>query len=134
MYLKEVFKMARGNTYKCLCCEKEYVYCPKCDVKKPTYDVENFCSRTHEDIFKILSKHGCGLATAEETLDALKLYDLSNISESVRTHINTLREQTTPVKVKPFIKVEPINTVEPVIKVEPVAKEEKKWEHVSTQE
>lgn len=120
--------MAQGNTYKCSCCDKEFAYCPKCAVTKPAYDAERFCSRSHAEIFSILSKHGCGIATAKETLDALRSYDLGNMSESVRAHINTLREQTAPAKVEPIIKVEPI------VKAEPVAKEEKKWEYVSTQE
>lgn len=83
--------MARGNTYKCLCCGKEYEYCPKCAVVKPTYDIENFCCKAHEQIFKILSKHGCGNATAEETLDALKPYDTANLKESVQAHIESLQ-------------------------------------------
>lgn len=82
--------MAKGNTYKCLCCAQEFVYCPKCDITKPTFDKTNFCSQSHAQIFAILSKHGCNLATAEETLEALKDYDTTNLTESIQAHINSL--------------------------------------------
>ena len=82
--------MARGNTYTCLSCGKEYNYCPKCAVIKPAYDAETFCSKAHADIFTILSKHGCNLATAEETLEALKDYDTTNLNENIRAHIDSL--------------------------------------------
>ena len=86
--------MAKGNTYHCLCCGKEYTYCPKCAIIKPAYDAENFCSKAHSEIFSILSKHGCGLATAEDTLTALSNYDLNGLSESIENHIKSLK----PVK------------------------------------
>lgn len=83
--------MAKGNTYKCLCCEKTYNYCPKCSIRKPAYDAENFCSAAHSEIFAILSKHGCGLATAEETLKALADYDVTGLSKSIEQHMNSLK-------------------------------------------
>ena len=82
--------MARGNTYKCMCCGKEYNFCPKCVITKPSYDAENFCSKAHSEIFAILSKHGCGLANAKDTLKALEKYDLTNLSESIEKHIEQL--------------------------------------------
>lgn len=85
--------MAKGNTYRCLCCGTKYVYCPKCSLTKPTYDIENFCSKKHAKIFEILSKHGCGLATAEDTLDALAPYNLSGLSESIQAHMNLLYKE-----------------------------------------
>ena len=92
--------MAKGNTYRCLCCGEEYQFCPKCAITKPTYDAENFCSKAHSEIFAILSKHGCGLATAEDTLKALSNYDLSDLSESIQKHIKSLK----PVKTVKAIK------------------------------
>lgn len=85
--------MAKGNTYRCLCCGIEYIYCPKCSLTRPTYDAENFCSRKHSEIFDILSKHGCGLATAEDTLIALADYDTTGLSESIQAHMNSLKPE-----------------------------------------
>ena len=83
--------MARGNTYKCLCCGKTYQFCPKCVITKPTYDAENFCSSAHANIFAILSKHGCGLATTEETLAEISHYDTTGLTESIQAHIKSLQ-------------------------------------------
>ena len=85
--------MAKGNTYRCLACNTEYTYCPKCSLTKPPYDAEVFCSKKHAQIFAILSKHGCGLATAEDTLEALLPYDLTGLSESIQAHMNSLQEE-----------------------------------------
>ena len=85
--------MARGNTYTCVVCGKEHQFCPKCRIAPPNYDYERYCSKTHANIFAILSKHGCGLATAEDTLNALDDYDLINLSESIEKHIDQLFEE-----------------------------------------
>ena len=82
--------MARGYRYTCKSCGVEYEYCPKCAIRKPNYEAELYCSKAHADIFAILSKNGCHLATAEETLEALKDYDTSNLNESIQAHINSL--------------------------------------------
>ena len=82
--------MARGNTYTCATCGKIYDYCPKCAITKPSFDPERYCSSEHSDIFEILSKHGCGLATAEETLTALANYDTTGLAENIQTHIDSL--------------------------------------------
>ena len=94
--------MARGNTYRCVVCGKEHQFCPKCQVTQPGYDYERYCGKNHAEIFAILSKHGCGLATAEETLGALQKYDLTGLSESINEHIKSLR----PNKVKALKEVE----------------------------
>lgn len=83
--------MAKGNTYTCLTCGEEFTYCPKCAISKPTYDAESFCSKRHAKIFAILSKHGCGHATATETLDALNPYDITDLTEGIQAHIDSLR-------------------------------------------
>lgn len=82
--------MARGNIYRCVVCGKEHQFCPKCQITRPNYDYERYCGKAHADIFTILSKHGCGLATAEETLEALTNYDTTGLTESVQEHINSL--------------------------------------------
>lgn len=90
--------MARGNKYTCATCGRTFEYCPSCAVTKPTYDAERFCSRSHADIFSILSKHGCHLATAEETLAALKDYDTTGVTEDIQAHIDSLQPKKAEVK------------------------------------
>ena len=84
--------MARGNIYTCVVCGKEHNFCPKCVIVKPDYDYERYCSKAHANIFNILSKHGCGLATAEETLEALLPYDTTDLAEGITKHIESLSE------------------------------------------
>lgn len=82
--------MARGNTYKCVVCGKEHQFCPKCQIVLPNYEYERYCGKAHDDIFNILSKHGCGIATAEETLEALKSYDTTGLTAEIQAHIDSL--------------------------------------------
>lgn len=92
--------MARGNKYTCATCGKTYEFCSKCQITKPTYDAERYCTAAHADIFTILSKHGCHLATDEETLEALKGYDTTNVTESIKAHINSLQPKKVEVEDK----------------------------------
>ena len=63
--------MARTNTYTCKTCGTKYEFCLKCQVARPSYDAENFCSKEHDAIYGILSKHGCNLISADEALKEL---------------------------------------------------------------
>lgn len=101
--------MARTNTYTCKTCAKIYEFCLKCQVAKPDFDAENFCCKEHADIYAILSKNGCHLATAEETLKELSAYNLDEITltEGVAAHIAKLKaevvvtpEETKSVEIK----------------------------------
>ena len=89
--------MARGNKYICATCGVEYEYCHKCEFTKRSYDAEHFCSKQHADIFNILSKHGCHLATNMETLEALEGYDLSNLSDNILAHVDSLYDETSEI-------------------------------------
>lgn len=85
--------MARGNKYTCVVCGTEHTFCPKCQIIQPNYDYERYCCKSHAEIFYILSKHGCRLVSAEETLEALKPYDLTGLNENIQTHINSLKPE-----------------------------------------
>ena len=102
--------MARGNTYKCATCGKEYVYCPKCAITEPSYDAERYCCHEHADIFTILSKHGCHLATGEETLEALKSYDTTSVTESIQAHIDSLKAEVKLTEEKSQVKSDEVKT------------------------
>ena len=92
--------MAHGNKKTCYVCGTEYEYCEHCSLVKPTYNANRFCSQAHQDIFGILSKHGCHLATDEETLEALKGYDTTNVTESIKAHIDSLQPKKVEVEDK----------------------------------
>lgn len=106
--------MARTNTYTCKTCAKIYEFCLRCQVARPNYDAEHFCCKDHADIYAILSKNGCNLITAEETLKELSAYNLDEITltEGVLAHIERLKAEI-PVKVE-----EPVETESVVIKAE----------------
>ena len=86
--------MAHRYIYKCTTCGTSYDFCSKCELVKHNFDKTMFCSKEHSDIFAILSKHGCGLATAEETLEVLESYDTTNVTEGIAKHIESLKEET----------------------------------------
>ena len=94
------FTMSRSYIYHCLTCGKSYEYCPSCAVVKPKFSIESFCCKKHQEIYEILSKHGCHLATAEETLESLKSYDLTGLTESIQAHIDSLQPKKAEVEVK----------------------------------
>lgn len=98
--------MAKGNTYTCTTCGDTYTYCPTCAVTIPQYDKERFCCQRHADIFEILSKHGCGLASAEETYRNLKSYDLTNLKANIMSHINSVKPKKIEKRVQSY-KAEP---------------------------
>lgn len=98
--------MARGNTYVCATCGKTYEFCPKCQITDLSYDAERYCTAAHADIFAILSKHGCNRATAEETLVALKDYNLTGLTESIQAHIDSLQPKKAEAENKAEAKAE----------------------------
>lgn len=94
----------RYNEHTCIVCGKTFEYCRKCVIEPIKHFAEGFCSEAHSDIFNILSKHGCNIATAEETLDALASYDTTGVNESMQAHIDSLQpkkvEEKTETKAK----------------------------------
>ena len=90
--------MSRSYIYHCLTCGKSYEYCPSCAVVKPKFSIESFCCKKHQEIYNILSKHGCHNATAEETLAALKDYDTTGVTEDIQAHIDSLQPKKVEVK------------------------------------
>ena len=90
----------RYNEHKCLVCGKDFYYCRSCRIEPIKHLAEGFCSETCADIFNTLSKHGCKLATAEETLEALKGYDTTNVTESIKAHIDSLQPKKVEVEDK----------------------------------
>ena len=126
--------MARTNTYKCAVCGTKYEFCLKCQVSRPDYDAEKFCSKNHAEIYGILSKHGCNLITAEEALKALSAYNLDEITlaEDLLAHIARIKSEA-GVKTENGTKTEtiviPTEVVEEVVQEvseQPTVKQNKK--------
>lgn len=92
--------MGKRNEHTCLVCGKSFYYCRSCTVNPIKHLAEGFCSETCAEIFDILSKHGCHLATAEETLAALKNYDTTGVTEDIQAHIDSLQPKKAEVEVK----------------------------------
>lgn len=120
--------MARTSVYTCKTCGKTFEFCLRCQVARPDYDAENFCNKEHSNIYKILSKHGCNLITADEALKELSAYNLDEITltEGILAHIEKIKSEAT-VKVEsetitPVIEEAPT----PIVEEKPIVKSNKK--------
>ena len=85
--------MANYHEHRCFTCGETFEYCRRCVIMPVIYHEEGFCSERCSDIFNILSKHGCGLATVEETINSLSVYDLEGLTEGINKHIESLKEE-----------------------------------------
>jgi hypothetical protein len=112
--------MARGDKYICRTCGKIYDYCEKCSVTPIPYKNNGFCSKEHSDIFAILSKHGCNLATAEETLAELGNIENEVFTPSIQAHIDAINAEVATTTV---IDTEEVQTTV----FEQYDKKKKKW-------
>ena len=126
----------------CKTCGTSYNFCSHCQVSKPNYDAETFCSKEHGEIFAILSKHGCKLSSADETLKELSAYnfDETTFTESIQAHIDTIKAEAIAKTEEPTVTVEPeivaevIEEVAPIVEEKPIVKQynnknnkKKKW-------
>lgn len=87
--------MANYHEYKCFTCGKVFEYCRRCAITPVTYKEEGFCSKECSHIFNTLSKHGCKLITAEETLAELAIHNLDEIklTDEILEHIECLKSE-----------------------------------------
>jgi hypothetical protein len=87
--------MARGHKCTCYVCGARYEYCESCAIVKPNYNANRFCSHEHQDIFAILSKHGCNLITADEALAELAAFNIDEIklAEDIAAHIEDIKSE-----------------------------------------
>ena len=117
--------MANYNEHKCLTCGQIFDYCRRCAITPIVYKAEGFCSEKCSDIFNILSKHGCNLITADETLKELSAYNIDNIklTEDILTHIERIKSEATPVKST----TKTVEVKEEVVEQQTNKKTKKKW-------
>ncbi len=83
--------MANYNEHNCLTCGQIYEYCRRCAVTPVVYKAEGFCSEECAHIFNTLSKHGCNLATAEETIAELGNIEGKTLVPSIQAHIDAIK-------------------------------------------
>ena len=118
--------MANYNEHKCLACGQIFDYCRRCAITPVIYKAEGFCSEKCSHIFNILSKHGCNLATADETLAELAVYNLDKITltEDILAHIENIKSETS-VQTTPIIEEEVV--VEDIVVKTTNKNNKKKW-------
>lgn len=118
--------MAKVNK-SCRVCSSEYSYCPSCDYKAPGYK-QIVCSENCYNIWNTLCRNGVGLATTQETLEALENIPMpSTLQPKIRAHIDRLWAEM-EVATEPVVEeVIPVVTIEdePVV-IEPIVAPRKK--------
>lgn len=70
---------------KCICCSKQYSYCPNCggtDRLKP-YWYSEFCSEECKGVWDIATRYNMQLISKQEAKTVLSKYDLVDISKYV---------------------------------------------------
>lgn len=120
--------MARGDAYTCRTCGKVYDYCEKCAIRPIPYLGNGFCSESCSDIFSTLSKHGCHLATAKETLDTLDAIEGKIFTPAIQAHIDAIKAEIQGVSVMKEESVVKDDAVdENNIKENAIFSQKKKW-------
>ena len=116
--------MANYNEHVCFTCGQIQDYCRHCAVTPVVYKAEGFCSEDCSHVFNTLSKHGCNLATAEETLAALGNIEGKTFTPSIKAHIDSIKAETKKASTK--VEVESVKD-EAVTEESLSDKKKKKW-------
>lgn len=96
----------------CIICGKKHEYCPHCG-KYNSYETWRmvYCSENCMEIYNIFDKYRANKITAKEAYDKLQNYNLSNLTDLVKSTIEEILEKGKPVvinknKSKKFSNVE----------------------------
>ena len=103
----------------CRICTSKYDYCPSCAIKKNLFKNAGYCSEDCYHISMILQKYGSKLATATETMRALKVYNVDKMSlrPAIETYYQNIANEAKPKRRAKIIEeVIPPEDVEVVIK------------------
>lgn len=93
------------STIECRVCGSKHSYCPACSFKPNDYLDNGFCGEECYKIWVTLSRNGCKLATAKETLDELsKLKVPAKLVPSIQAHIDALKAEVKSAKELPEAK------------------------------
>ena len=76
--------MKRNKTRICICCGKEYQYCPRCDSDKdaPRW-MMNFDTDACHVAFQVVTDYNYGEITREEAVAKLNAVDLSDLESYI---------------------------------------------------
>lgn len=86
-------------TIECRVCGEKRTYCAACAVKPNIYLENDFCDENCFKVWETLSRNGCKLATAKETLDTLsKIKVPAKLVPSVKKHIDSLNAEVKSAK------------------------------------
>ena len=78
---------------KCVCCGKEYKYCPNCARKnsQPLWKM-TFCSETCQELFNIVSAYNSGRVGKAELQSFIAEHDMdTNYKEPIQKVLNEIR-------------------------------------------
>lgn len=92
----------------CKCCGKEFAYCPSCNYTEPAYK-QFVCSEDCNAIWQALSRNGVGIASAQETVEALAGIKMpASLQPAIKAHIDRLKASVKRAskKVEPVVVVE----------------------------
>ena len=116
---------------KCVCCDKEYEFCPSCKKKDQPAWMVSFCSEPCKGLFNIVSAYNAkrvGKGTVQAYIAEHKITDLTKYTEPVKRVLEEVKATPNPVKVEaPKVEVKEEQKVMPVVELK---KEEPKAEPI----
>lgn len=76
--------------YNCRICTSNYDYCHSCAITKDPFKNAGYCGEDCYHISMILQKCGSHCATAKDTVESLKQYNIENktLKPSIQTYYN----------------------------------------------
>ncbi len=80
----------------CLCCGKEFDYCPTCEKYKGTPMSAGFDCEECKEIFNIVSGHNIGVVTLDDVKAVLDKYNIEDVSVYKGVVKEILMKATTP--------------------------------------
>ena len=92
---------------ECRTCIEKYNYCHSCAITKNPFKNAGYCGEDCYHISMILQKYGCHQATAEQTVELLKPYNIETktLQPSIQAYYNKILDSITE-EVVPFEDVE----------------------------
>ena len=104
---------------QCRICTNKFDYCGTCSITKDTFKAAGYCCEACYHVSMILQRYGSKLATATETMKALKPYNVDKMSlqpKIAECYQNLVNETKPKFKVAIKEEVIPQEDVEVVIK------------------